>query len=337
MAAPSVTYSFSNASTADATQVNQNFTDLINGASDGTKDYSINALTLASTATLNGDINLGSSSSDLLTVNCSLNSDIPINTNTTFLFGAATKGLLGIYFGGGSTKTTKLVGGTLSGASQTLTLPNALPASQALISLSSSGVFSSRLPSVQVFTSGVSPQTYTTPTGVVCIKVTLIGGGGGGGSNASDGSDGVATTFGTLTAGAGAKGSGAAGTAAGGTGAGGDVNLVGGSGGTGDNSAALCGGYGGNSILGGGGAGAAITGGATGRAGGTNTGGGGGGGGGTNSRGGGGAGGAVIKLITAPSATYTYGVGTGGAAGGTSGGATGGGPGAAGIIIVEEW
>ena len=49
MAYPSVTYSFSNSSTADASHVNQNFTDLINGFSDGTKDLNMLAGTFAKT------------------------------------------------------------------------------------------------------------------------------------------------------------------------------------------------------------------------------------------------------------------------------------------------
>jgi len=44
MAAPSVTYTFANSTIADATQVNQNFNDLINALSDGTKDLSFNDL-----------------------------------------------------------------------------------------------------------------------------------------------------------------------------------------------------------------------------------------------------------------------------------------------------
>ena len=56
MAAPSVTYSFTNGTTADATQVNQNFTDLINGLSDGTKDLSILNIVIAGKATITGGI-----------------------------------------------------------------------------------------------------------------------------------------------------------------------------------------------------------------------------------------------------------------------------------------
>lgn len=48
MAAPSVTYTFANSTIADATQVNQNFSDLINGMSDGTKDLSFDDLQINS-------------------------------------------------------------------------------------------------------------------------------------------------------------------------------------------------------------------------------------------------------------------------------------------------
>jgi hypothetical protein len=45
MTNPSVTYSFSNGVAADATQVNTNFQDLINGMTDGTKAFNIAAFT----------------------------------------------------------------------------------------------------------------------------------------------------------------------------------------------------------------------------------------------------------------------------------------------------
>jgi hypothetical protein len=46
----------------------QNFNDILNGVSDGSKDLSINALTVAGTATLNGNIILGNNSADTITV-----------------------------------------------------------------------------------------------------------------------------------------------------------------------------------------------------------------------------------------------------------------------------
>jgi hypothetical protein len=69
MAGPSVTYTFVNGNVSDASQVNQNFTDLINGATDGTKDYNINALTCAGTATLNGNTIIGNAAGDTITTN----------------------------------------------------------------------------------------------------------------------------------------------------------------------------------------------------------------------------------------------------------------------------
>lgn len=124
MANVAVTNTFTNSTTADATQVNQNFTDIINGTSDGTKDFSINALTCAGTATLNGNVNIGNASGDDLTITASLASDLPIKTNTTYSIGAATKGLLGAYFGGTSTFTAKVVAATHA-ASRVYTMPDA--------------------------------------------------------------------------------------------------------------------------------------------------------------------------------------------------------------------
>ena len=69
MASPTVTYTFSNSTVADAAEVNTNFSDLINALTDGTSDHSISTLTLASTLTANGNITLGNASGDTLTVN----------------------------------------------------------------------------------------------------------------------------------------------------------------------------------------------------------------------------------------------------------------------------
>jgi hypothetical protein len=106
MAAPTLTYSLTNGSTADATQVMQNFNDLLNGISDGTKDLSISALTCAGTATLNGHVNLGNSSADDLTVTASLASSLAIKTNNSYDIGSATLGLRKLYLGNGGAGAT---------------------------------------------------------------------------------------------------------------------------------------------------------------------------------------------------------------------------------------
>lgn len=45
MASPTVTYSFVNGQTSDGTQVNQNFTDILNAITDGSKDLTVNSIT----------------------------------------------------------------------------------------------------------------------------------------------------------------------------------------------------------------------------------------------------------------------------------------------------
>jgi hypothetical protein len=124
MAGPSVTNTFSNSTTADATQVNTNFTDLINGATDGTKDYSINALTVAGTATLNGNVTLGNASGDDITHTGSLASSLPVKTTFSYDLGSSTIGWKSIYFGSNDSaaRTVRVIAGVLA-ASYTLTLP----------------------------------------------------------------------------------------------------------------------------------------------------------------------------------------------------------------------
>ncbi len=124
MASPSYTYTLTNGTTADASQVMQDFTDILNGVTDGTKDLSISALTCAGTATLNGNVNIGNASADDLTITASLASTIAIKTTNSFNIGSATLGLAGIYFGTGDTDTARIVSASLA-ASRTYTLPDA--------------------------------------------------------------------------------------------------------------------------------------------------------------------------------------------------------------------
>lgn len=123
MAYTSVTYTFSNSTTADATQVNQNFTDLVNGLSDGTKDISVNAITAAGTTTLNGNVNLGNSSSDDLTITAALAGSVSVKTNATYNVGSSTLGLLSIYLGATGSYTVRLTPSASQSATYTLTLP----------------------------------------------------------------------------------------------------------------------------------------------------------------------------------------------------------------------
>jgi hypothetical protein len=122
MAAPSLTYTLTNGQTADATQVMQNFNDLLNGITDGTKDLSISALTVAGTATLNGAINLGNASADDITVTGSLASTIPVKTTASYDIGSSTLGLRSIYIGANS-QSVRLLGSASMSATWTLTLP----------------------------------------------------------------------------------------------------------------------------------------------------------------------------------------------------------------------
>ena len=355
MAAPSVTYTFSNSTTADATQVNQNFTDIINGLSDGTKDLSINALTLAGNLSVSGNTTIGNASGDDLTVTASLASSIPITTTNSYDIGSSTLGLRALYFGANS-QTVNIKGSASMSATWTLTLPVSAGSANQLLRTNGSGVSSwaGSTPTIQRFTS--SSGTYTTPANVIYIRVRMVGGGGGGSgagtTGIGSGGNGGNTTFGTNTA---AGGTGAVGGATGTVGgAGGAVTHSVGtlvqsqSGGIGQavfrnqtlNASIPAGGNGGASFFGGHGTGSYR---AAGSAGVTNTGGGGGGGGADASSadifsGAGGGGGAYHEFIIAsPSASYSYAVGAAGTAGtaGTNGHA--GGAGGSGVIIVEEY
>ncbi len=199
------------------------------------------------------------------------------------------------------------------------------------------------------FSGGV--LTLPSNTSHMVIQTWGAGGGGGGTVTATDGGTGGSTCFGTnstactspaLSATGGSGGKAGAGSndgvsgGAGGAGSSGDVNITGGGGDGGQpgvgSSFNGSGGAGGNAPAGGGGGKGIISGGIAGSAfGGGGSGGGGGGGGGVGGGGGGGGGGYSEKLITSPSGTYYYTVGSSGTAG--TGGNSGGAGGAGGLVI----
>lgn len=203
---------------------------------------------------------------------------------------------------------------------------------------------------VTTYTSGSG--TYTVPTGVQYLVVTMCGGGGGGGGvrvGKGAGGNGGTTTFGSWTAigGNGAVATngpnnpsgGAAGGTGGASGAGTQIFRVpGASGGSGIGITSIgmtSQGPGGGSILSGGNAWFQGTADVNGLPGMGQGGGGAGAAGSDNSAAGGGGGGEQVQfLITSPSSTYSYAVGAGGTAG--AGSATGG-AGGSGVIIINEY
>jgi len=227
----------------------------------------------------------------------------------------------------------------------------ATPANGLAISSSQELSLTYTAPTVQKFTSGSG--TYTTPAGVLYIRVRMIGGGGGGsGSGTSAGTaaaDGTDSTFGNLTAGKGLQGVWNAGGSGGGavTVGAGFTDIASKAGGgsfgfmqvsTGINlspgGAGGIGGFGSMSPLN------AYN--SAGNNANNNSGNGGQGGGGNGASGadagtGGSSGGYIEAIASPPSATYSYAVGGGGAAGGAGGSGLAGGAGGSGFIIVEEF
>ena len=100
MASPAVTYTFTNSTTADATQVNQNFSDLIAGMTDGSKSFSIDALTVAGATLLNGTVGLGNASADDITFNGYVASAITPKTDDTYDLGTAALAWQDLYLDG---------------------------------------------------------------------------------------------------------------------------------------------------------------------------------------------------------------------------------------------
>lgn len=348
MASPAVTYTFTNATTADGTQVSTNFTDLINGMTDGTKDFSINAITCAGAATLNGNVTLGNATGDDITIGGSIAASIPVKTNTSFDLGTSTLGMRSIYIGGSSTFTIRILGPTLA-SSWTLTLPTTTGSSGNVLQSDGSGVTSWRAitaPTIQKFTSGTG--TYTTPSNPapLYLKVRMVGGGGGGGATTTGtGGTGGNSTFGPsgntgmLTCNGGTGGA----PPNGDPGQGGSASISSPAYGTAQKGNPGSGGHSGVNAASGGGA--SPFGGAGGfsptnggYAGNTNSGSGGAGGstnGAGNAGGGGGSGGYVDAIVPNPVSSYSYAVGAAGTAGSGSGNT--GGAGGSGYIEVVEY
>ncbi len=173
MAAPSYTYTLTNGTTADASQVMQDFNDILNGVTDGTKDLSISALTVAGTLTANGHVNVGNSSSDDLSITASLATSIPIKTTNAVNIGSSTLGLASAYFGANS-QTVRLLPSASMSATWTLTLPVTAGTSGYFLKTNGSGVSSwGQLDSTGMITTGAE-VTQSAP-GVVKSAGQLLG------------------------------------------------------------------------------------------------------------------------------------------------------------------
>lgn len=103
MAFPSYTYTLTNGTTANASEVMENFQDILDGVSDGTKDANINALTCAGTATLNGNVVLGNATSDTVTYTARVASAINPSASATYALGASSLAWTAITLDNGST------------------------------------------------------------------------------------------------------------------------------------------------------------------------------------------------------------------------------------------
>lgn len=103
MAAPSVTHTFSNGTTADATEVNTNFSDIIAGITDGTKDLTISALTAQGAAVFNGATTLGNATGDDVTITGYVASDIVPKTTASSDLGSTSNTWSSLYLDTGAT------------------------------------------------------------------------------------------------------------------------------------------------------------------------------------------------------------------------------------------
>lgn len=328
-------------------------TNLVSGS--GTFTFNTTGTITSPNAT---DTLVGKATTDTLT-NKSISGSTNTITNVSLTTGVT--GVLPLANGGTNKNMTAAAGGVVYTDSDSMEVTAAGTSGQFFKSNGSSAPAWTTFPAptFQSFLSGTG--TYTTPAGVLWIKVHVLGGGGGGGgggdTGATNGTIGTASTFGggTLITAAGG-GPGATGNVGAGergeTGANtvGAVsatilNIVGSSGSVGGTninatvtSVEIVGPRGADGPWGGAGTGRN---GSTSYAGAANSGAGGGGGSATASNrlsgGSGAAGGYVVVQINAPSASYSYVVGGGGAGGSAGTGGRAAGAGGSGRILVEEF
>ena len=84
-----VTNTLVNGNTADAGELNTNFSDVIAATSDGTKDMNINALTCAGAVAFNGNMTLGNATSDTVTFTARVASSVLPSADDTYDLGSA--------------------------------------------------------------------------------------------------------------------------------------------------------------------------------------------------------------------------------------------------------
>lgn len=118
--------------------MNQNFTDILNSLSDGSKDLTISALTVGGTASFAANVTLGNASNDDVSILGSIAASIPVKTNASFDFGSSTLGMASMYFGSAGGFTTRVLGGATT--SWTFTLPVTAGTNRYIMETNGSGV-----------------------------------------------------------------------------------------------------------------------------------------------------------------------------------------------------
>lgn len=171
MAYPSVTYNFSNGSVSDADQVDQNFQDLINGLSDGTKDLSMLNGTFAGNLIVSGNTTLGNATGDDVTVTGSLASSIPIKTTNSYDIGSSTLGLRALYFGANS-QTVNIKASASMSATWTFTLPVSDGTVNYVLETDGSGVSSWVSKTVLSTTSKTTTYTATSSDDIILCSTS---------------------------------------------------------------------------------------------------------------------------------------------------------------------
>lgn len=131
MPLPSVTYTLTNGTTADATQVAQNFTDIINALTDGLKDLTISGLAV------NGNTTLGNASSDSITFTGRASSSLLPSSTGAYDLGSSSFLFRNIYATALMTVTSSAIGSSI--LASVINTDNTDPGSHAYFRASSGG------------------------------------------------------------------------------------------------------------------------------------------------------------------------------------------------------
>lgn len=163
MALPSVTYTFTNGTSADATQVNTNFNDLVEAMTDSSADFTVGSLVVSGAVSLTGNtVTVGNATSDVLALTSRITGDLTPTASATYSIGSSSLGWTGLYMGANG-QTLRIIPSASLSSTYTVTLPATTPSTtDAILTVNTSGVitYAHTITTLKSFEGGVYSAEY---------------------------------------------------------------------------------------------------------------------------------------------------------------------------------